>query len=197
MSVNSSRAGLLPSGGDAGAHPTGSRATGPARSRPGGVRTPGAEAADAQCDQIGQPVQEVGQPAGQVEDEDQQSESAGQELDGRRRPEHGGQSDQVDGPQHGTVDGSQAPDHHHRHHQHRVGGIEGGGGDPLGGEGEAHSGVAGDEAGQGEGQELAAAEGDAQGARHGLVVPHRHEPPGHPTVTPHPDHQDRQDQDPQ
>ena len=48
-------------------------------------------------DQVAEPVEELGQAAGEVEDEGQQPEPAGEELDGRGGPEDGRQAHQVDG----------------------------------------------------------------------------------------------------
>ena len=79
--------------------------------RPGGGGVPRrvAELLDAQGDQVAQPVEQLGQAAGEVEDEGQQPEPAGEELDGRVGAEDGREADQVDGPQHGPVDGARAP----------------------------------------------------------------------------------------
>ena len=112
-----------------------------------------------------------------------------------RGAEHGRDPDQVDRPQHGPVDGAQPTDHHHRDHQDGVGRVEGGRREPFGGEGQADPGVAGDEPGQREGQQLGAGQRDPDGPCAGLVVPHGHQPAGHPAVPPEADHQHREHQD--
>ena len=52
---------------------------------------------DARGDQVTEAVQDLGHPAGQVEDEGQEPEPAGEELDGRGGPEDGGEAHQVEG----------------------------------------------------------------------------------------------------
>ena len=119
---------------------------------------------------------------------------AGQELNGRGRPEDGRQPHQVDGPEDRTVDRAEA----RRSPPSRRPGWSRSGSNvssnPIGGEGQADPGVAGHEAGEGEGQQLGAGQGDAHGPRPRLVVAHRHQPPGHPPVPPQPDHQHRHHQ---
>ena len=78
----------------------------------------------AEGDQVADAVQELGQAAGQVQDEGQQPEAAGEELDGRVGAEDGRQAHQVDGAQHGAGDGAQAADDHHGDDQERDGRVE-------------------------------------------------------------------------
>ena len=141
------------------------RRTAPVSGSSGARRRSGAPRAqplDAGGRQVAEAVQDLGQAAGQVEDERQQADAAGEELDGRRGPEDGRQPDQVERAEHRARDRAEAADHHHRDHQDRHRRVEGVGAEALGGEGEAHPGVAGHEPRQGEGQQLGAHDRDAQ-----------------------------------
>ena len=86
-------------------------------------------------------VQHLGQPAGQVEDEEDQPQAAGDELDRLVGAEERGQALEVEGAEDGAGDGAQAPDHDHGDDHERGRRVEGDVGvvELLGGEGEAHA----------------------------------------------------------